>query len=464
MLPIKIKPYKNESFTSWFSRLSFLNGSDTKGLALYIWGKHSQLYKDLDRQLSNEQIVKVEKYTSASYSEIQNSTLEPYIKKVNSSQKDIIYNKWYFLLPLGQKGRIRTNGTAICSKCLNNKQPFINKYWRISWMIACPRHRLKLTSHCPNCNQAILPQKLSYLTPKIYLCNNCNYDLRKIRTIIINNTLLKFQNKLLSIFKKGTFSHTNRFNLLTTDSVKDLFLTLNILLAFFHKVLRQKNRFKYLITELKINDNYKFTKENNATYNRLNINDRTKLLHVVSEIFNLNINKFIEILKKTNITANILKQTFKNISPTIKYISKHLSNKKLVRNNKRNKCKLTSKNKQEINKLLLDLNKYINNSYKYEELRNKLILQNRNINNYKKEVNQKKKLSRPKISHQILLRRVVYIINNLNDKSLTTEYILKTLIGYFHWIEVQSSSYILKFSKKKGFIIYIGENDFYIPF
>lgn len=462
MLPVRTKPYKDESFISWFCRLSFLNGTDPKGLALYIWKKDSKLYKDLDRQLSYKEIFELVKYSQLSFEEIKQLTLYPYIKKVNSSPKDTIYHKWYFLLPLGQKGRIRINGTSICSKCLGKKDSYINKYWRIAWVTVCPLHKIKLISHCPNCYQAILPQKLDYIHPHIYSCNKCNYDFRKTMISIMDENLYRFQNKLLSIFKLGKITSKNSFNLLLTYSAKDLFLTLHILLAFFHKILRQKNRFATLIKELNLKDNYSFTKKNNATFNRLNMEDRIKLLGIVYKLFDWNIDKLIKVLKKNGITSNILKQTFKNISPTIEYISSQLSNKKLVRDIRRTKGKLLSKNKYEVNKLLSKLNKYISNTKKYEELRNKLIQLNRNNNNYIKK-NYQKEVTRPKVSHQILKRRVIYILNNLDNKSLTSEYIIKSLIGYFHWLEINTSNYMLKL-KKEGFFICINKYEFYIPF
>lgn len=464
MLPIKTKPYKDESFISWFCRLSFLNGTDPKGLALYIWDENSQFYKDLDRKLSNNQIFKLTKYTQVPHKTIKKLTLEPYIKKVNSSLKDTIYNKWYFLLPLGQKGRIRTNGTSICSKCLKEKNAYINKYWRISWIIACPIHKLELISHCPNCYQAILPQKLNYLNPNIYLCNRCNYDLRKITTIIINDDLYKFQSKLLSIFKLGKITSKNKFTLLLTNSAKDLFLTLHIFLAFFHKVLRQKNRFDSLIKQLRLSTNYTFTKQNNATFNRLNIQDRTKLLNVVYTIFEWNIDEFIKVLQNAGITSVILKQTFQNISPTVEYILRQLSNRKLVRNMKKTKRSITAKNKQEVIKLFLELKPYIDNTYKFKSLKKRLIESNEKISSDLKNIDKKEKFSRPKVSHQILQKRVIYILNNLDDNRLTNEYIINSLIGYFHWIWTTSTTYIIKSSKEKSFIISFEKNEFYIPF
>lgn len=73
---------------------------------------------------------------------------------------------------------------------------------------------------------------------------------------------------------------------------------------------------------------------------------------------------------------------------------------------------------------------------------------------------------RPKRSHQILKERVVYILNNPNDKHLTQKYIMDALIGYFHWIYIPKNVF-LKISdiknKNNQSFIRINKHIFYLP-
>ena len=66
------------------------------------------------------------------------------------------------------------------------------------------------------------------------------------------------------------------------------------------------------------------------------------------------------------------------------------------------------------------------------------------INKSKIDISKVRKpiFKRPKRSHQILKERVIYILNNPNDKHLTYKYIIDAFIGYFHWIYVPSNVYI----------------------
>lgn len=165
-----------------------------------------------------------------------------------------------------------------------------------------------------------------------------------------------FQNKLLdSLIRKDI----KTFNLLVTRDKKDLFLTLNILLAFFYKVLRQPIRFKKLIDNLNIVTNHNFTSFNNGTFSRLPSKDRKELLLIVDKIFKYKTHEFILILKKGGITQLILKQTFKNLSPTVSYINKHLPDKKLIRKYNRKKKEILPKSISEVETLFEAIIPYI---------------------------------------------------------------------------------------------------------
>ena len=58
---IEPKPFKDESFGSWFCRTAFLNGTDPKSFALSIWNQDSMFYRDLDRFIPNENIGEIAK-------------------------------------------------------------------------------------------------------------------------------------------------------------------------------------------------------------------------------------------------------------------------------------------------------------------------------------------------------------------------------------------------------------------
>jgi hypothetical protein len=75
-------------------------------------------------------------------------------------------------------------------------------------------------------------------------------------------------------------------------------------------------------------------------------------------------------------------------------------------------------------------------------------------------------LTRPKRSHNILKERIIYILENPNDKHLTKKYIFDTLIGYFHWIYIPSNAYLSKNNFKiinNNYYCIISQYKFYLP-
>jgi hypothetical protein len=356
---IEVLPYEDESFISWFTRTAFENGTDPKSFALSIWKQDSILYRDLDRYTPEDLINKLLKYSSLEYQELKSLTLEYLIDKVDTSPTNNIYKKWYLITPFGQKGKIRTKGIHFCPDCLKSKTPYINKYWRLSFYIGCHIHRNVLLLKCPKCNRVFSPEKLNYLQPYIYICSKCGFDLRDSSTNKVKKEVLTFQNSLTLSLVRAKIN-TN-FLLITKDDKKDLFLTLNIFLAFIYKIVRQPIRFKSLIDDLDISTNYIFNKVNNGTFSRLDIKDREELLFLVSKVFNLNVTEIIKILNKNNISKKIFKQTFKTISPTATYIVTKLNDnekkfKSSIRIKKREK---RPKSKEEVNKLFEDILPYI---------------------------------------------------------------------------------------------------------
>ncbi len=267
-LLIEITPFNEESFISWFCRTAFANGTDPRSLALSIWKKDSILHRDLDRFIPNNFVFELLKVSSLNFKELKNLTLESMIDKINSSKSCNPYKKSSLINPFGQKGKVRTNGIFFCPNCLKEPIPYVNKYWRFSWFIACPIHKNLLILNCEKCNYVFSPEKLDYLSPHIYLCAKCGYDLRNSQINRVSNKILKLQNSLFKSILKNEVLY--KFPLITENDTKDLFLTLNIFLAFLLKVLRQLRRFKNLIFALNIQTNYEFKKLNNGTFSRLN--------------------------------------------------------------------------------------------------------------------------------------------------------------------------------------------------
>ena len=76
-------------------------------------------------------------------------------------------------------------------------------------------------------------------------------------------------------------------------------------------------------------------------------------------------------------------------------------------------------------------------------------------------------LSRPRVSHQILQRRLSKIIRNPPNKSLKIQNFYKVVLGYLHWIFIPNNVYLscnnIKKNSKQDFYIQMCAQKFYLP-
>ena len=279
---VRPKPQEDELLSSWLVRVARSHLTHTTSFT----NMHFREYKtniiwqrDLDIWCPDELIERISFKSGYSKDIIFNMTLR--------SLEGIVANKITGksntpnIRALGSYCHIKTKGGLMfCPECLKSKTPYVNKFWRLSWFIICPIHKIELLSNCPKCNHIFAPEKQDYLHPYIYLCCQCKYDLRETELKPINEKLLSFQKKLTNIFANKTINFS--FNLLITKSKKDLFLTINILLSFIYKVLRQPVRFNKLIQALELQIQHKFISIHNGTFSRLNSTDRYVLLKIIN--------------------------------------------------------------------------------------------------------------------------------------------------------------------------------------
>jgi len=324
-IAIECKPYPHETLSSWLIRNSFANGTDSKSFALSIFKQDSTWYRDLDRFIPKELKNKLSKVVSLSQDEITSLTLEPLIDELALYPKHNPYKKWYFVLPMGLKGFVRTSGAYFCPDCLKNtKTAYLKQEWKLAWNIACSIHKKLLILRCQKCNSIFSPHKLSYLQAHIYLCSSCGYDLRESKTENADEEVLLFQDTLNQI----AFSNAPMSFPFVIQGKKDLFSTLHILLAFFSKVSKY-NYHASLLNSLAI-PSYTVMSKNNATFNRKTTRDREYLLLICSKLFQFSIHEIIILLKEHKISKQRFLFTYKSLSPSIESIVQELSDSPML--------------------------------------------------------------------------------------------------------------------------------------
>ncbi|RLA82783.1 MAG: hypothetical protein DRG78_06200 [Epsilonproteobacteria bacterium] len=452
-LAIELKPYFNETLTSWIIRNSIANGTDPKSFALSVFKTHSTWYKDIDRQISEEQLYLLCSVTSLTKQQIINLTLTSLVNTVVS--KDLANPfKWGFIIPFGLKGSVRTSGFSFCPECLDEGNYCLKKEWKLAWCVSCTKHKKLLVTNCPNCNQPFSPHLIEYTSDKIYQCTNCTHDLRTIKTKQVNGEVLELQEELSSIAFNSKYN--NDFPLLINSDIKDLFLTIEKLISFCrYAYLHEK--YNTFFQEIAIEKLHTFQEGNNKSFSRLNTEDREFILLVINKVLKLKLDDIISLLQKIEISKTTFLKTTIHTSKTIQYIASNLKDTRMNKPARKVFKKIEPKNKYEVNDLFNDIEKHIpeallNTEYslpkkQYMKIQSSLKKGTSYYNfitHYKKYLNMQVEMSIVSVEHEkkifsLTINFLIYC-QNFKDTKLSVE----MLHGYI-WIYPKHRYIINKF-------------------
>jgi len=161
------------------------------------------------------------------------------------SYQDIVFNGKLLssytpgILNLGINHRKRTRfGQLACPSCLSKDIPFYRKEWRLFFSTGCSKCQCYLIDKCEKCLSPIAFHRLengykeTILEQPLYVCFNCQYDLRKSTRFYKKDSLIDtYQRTIDNTINKGynhidqySFSYflvlLNLMRLLTTSSKK----------------------------------------------------------------------------------------------------------------------------------------------------------------------------------------------------------------------------------------------------
>lgn len=163
ILPHYAYPFKDEFAASFLLRTSYINGYQNPKMMLNSFG--IPVYKStLESIFCNE-----EKFLYV----LEKLGLPNQFSFIVLEKKPPT-NQFFYLLKNKSvsKRLIDINLNNFCPECLKKL-----KYWKKEWLLKpmylCPTHKIKMFNNCPKCNLPLILNRTS-----LFLCSNCNFDLR----------------------------------------------------------------------------------------------------------------------------------------------------------------------------------------------------------------------------------------------------------------------------------------------
>ena len=146
-LPIKVKPYQDELFTSWLVRSARKYGLKVHSFSHLVFPSQQIWNRDTDLYPKDELISRWALLNDLNYSDVIDTTLKDEMKAD--------YHLRTIILSMDKYHRnVRNRGVVYCPLCLNEK-PYFKKVWRLGIYTACSKHKCQVNDSCPHCDASI---------------------------------------------------------------------------------------------------------------------------------------------------------------------------------------------------------------------------------------------------------------------------------------------------------------------
>lgn len=355
MIPIRPKPKEDEILSSWLIRCAIANGSDPEGWGGGIWEEYRIWTRDFDRSLPKSKADPLCKATGMSCPEIASMTLEPIIRRITGTDSLNPNTAWPWVIPTGTRNRSKFNGLHFCPECLKETDPYCRKQWRLSWNIACPKHRVLLHLRCTQCHTAFSPHLVNYTDTDIGKCRKCGYDLRRISSEKADGRATHLQETLNRAAASGEADGA----VYPDQSVADMFATLRMLMLLFHGVSRCQ-AVQRTASELTGTDQLPTITYTGNAIETTDATERHYLMMLCAEVFDRDIADIVDLFHKGGVTRQMIDEAKHEGSPFISFLLEELpDNGRIIGEVHAGKTKIEPRSKEEVEKLMDGIRKYL---------------------------------------------------------------------------------------------------------
>ncbi len=171
-------------------------------------------------------------------------------------------------MPLGINVKAKHFGMQFCPCCLKeDEQPYYRKYWRLAFMVTCPKHGVWLHDRCPACAASVLHKKIKPAQNDVYgfedmaRCHHCGFDLRHSFAAEADNSMVRLNQEQMQLLKCGRGTIGDKYYGVASDYFhclrRTLCLSVVVSLGLEIKELRRERESKKMeIEHLSVSNRY----------------------------------------------------------------------------------------------------------------------------------------------------------------------------------------------------------------
>jgi len=214
MLPVHLKPQKDEILSSWLVRLAMAHGMKVHSFSSISFPQKAIWNRDIDKSADNDLLKSLSLLTATSIEQVNETILASLEGFLYEKHNKFGPNPW--LLPVGVYHRKRVQfGMQFCSLCLSeDKIPYFRRKWRLTFMVICEKHEIPLSDRCFNCQSPInfhrneLGDFHKLVATSLTICHICHADLREgsreFEEDSVKISEILFVNKILRAVNEGS--------------------------------------------------------------------------------------------------------------------------------------------------------------------------------------------------------------------------------------------------------------------
>lgn len=214
MLPVHLKPQKDEILSSWLVRLAMAHGMKVHSFCSISFPKNAVWNRDIDKCANDDLLKSLSLLTATPVELVKQTTLAGLEGFLYEKHNKYGPNPW--LLPVGIYHRKRVQfGMQYCSLCLSEDSiPYFRRKWRLTFMVFCEKHKILLNDRCFKCQSSInfhrneLGDFHKLAATSLTICHICQTDLREFsvedKGSLAKESEMFFINRILRAISKGS--------------------------------------------------------------------------------------------------------------------------------------------------------------------------------------------------------------------------------------------------------------------
>lgn len=218
LLPIHLKPQRDELLSSWLTRLSIAHGQTLYSFCtLVLQGGRDTwelfLIADVDRTAKMSTLALLSDITATPIDRVIATTINAYEEALY--EKNLSARRRPWILPFALSTGVKTRTCLqFCPQCLSeDTYSYFRRSWRLAFNVLCEKHQIQLFDKCPTCGEAIVLSRslkidanTPLLNPNTH-CHFCRSDLRDTKpdqyVRVFSEEEVQYQKLLINAVEKG---------------------------------------------------------------------------------------------------------------------------------------------------------------------------------------------------------------------------------------------------------------------